>query len=181
MATPIIHVVALASDKGIDSQSAAGVLGVIMIAGLFGRIFFGKIADSIGGLRTYLLASAAQTALVFWFTQLNSLTGLYILAILFGLGFSGVMTCIWVCVREMTPPKSGGLSLGIVSLFGWIGMGLGGYLGGLFFDLTGDYTFSFANAALAGVVNLIILSSLLLYVTRKQTALGYNGPANADV
>jgi MFS family permease len=181
MATPIIHVVALASDKGIDSQSAAGVLGVIMIAGLFGRIFFGKIADSIGGLRTYLLASAAQTALVFWFTQLNSLTGLYILAVLFGLGFSGVMTCIWVCVREMTPPQSGGLSLGIVTLFGWIGMGLGGYQGGLFFDLTGNYTFSFANAALAGVVNLIILSSLLLYVTRKQTALAYNGPTNADV
>jgi MFS family permease len=173
MATPIIHVVALASDMGFNSQSAAGVLGLIMIAGLFGRIFFGKIADSIGGLRTYLLASAAQTALVFWFTQLHSLTGLYILAVLFGLGFSGVMTCIWVSVREMTPPRSGGLSLGIVNLFGWIGMGLGGYQGGLFFDLTGNYTVSYANAALAGVVNLMILGSLLLYVTRKQAALEY--------
>jgi MFS family permease len=173
MATPIIHVVALASDKGIDSQSAAGVLSLIMIAGLFGRIFFGKIADSIGGLRTYLLASAAQTALVFWFTQLHSLTGLYILAFLFGIGFSGVMTCIWVCVREMTPPQSGGLSLGIVSLFGWIGMGLGGYQGGLLFDLTGNYTLSYANAALAGIVNLMILCSLLLYATRKQAAPAY--------
>jgi MFS family permease len=173
MATPMIHVVALASDKGIDSQSAAGVLSLIMIAGFFGRIFYGKIADSIGGLRTYLLASAAQTALVFWFTQLHSLSGLYILAVLFGLGYSGVMTCIWVCVREMTPPQSGGLSLGIVNLFGWLGMGLGGYQGGLFFDLTGDYTVSYANAALAGVVNLIILGSLLLYVTRKQAAIEY--------
>jgi MFS family permease len=173
MATPIIHVVALASDMGFNSQSAAGVLSLIMIAGLFGRIFFGKIADSIGGLRTYLLASAAQTTLVFWFTQLHSLTGLYILAVLFGLGFSGVMTCIWVSVREMTPPRSGGLSLGIVNLFGWIGMGLGGYQGGLFFDLTGNYTVSYANAALAGVVNLMILGSLLLYVTRKQAALEY--------
>ncbi len=173
MATPIIHVVALASDKGIDSQSAAGVLSLIMIAGLFGRIFFGKIADSIGGLRTYLIASAAQTALVFWFTQLHSLTGFYILAVLFGLGFSGVMTCILVCVREMTPPQIGGLSLGIVTLFALIGMGLGGYQGGLFFDLTGNYTFAYANAALAGVVNLMVLGSLLLYVTRKQAALAY--------
>ena len=86
MATPIIHVTALVSDKGIDSQSAASVLSLIMIAGLFGRIFFGKIADSIGGLRTYFLTSSAQTALVFWFTQLHSLTGFYILAFLFGLG-----------------------------------------------------------------------------------------------
>jgi len=50
-------------------------------------------------------------------------------------------------------------------------MGLGGYQGGFFFDLTGDYTFSFANAALAGVVNLLILGTLLLLVKRNQAAL----------
>ncbi len=173
MATPMIHVVALASDRGITSQSAAGVLSLIMIAGLFARIIIGKIADYIGGLRAYLLASAVQTTLVFWFTQLHSLTGFYILAVLFGLGFGGVMACIWICVREMTPPQSSGLSLGIVVLFGWIGMGLGAYQGGFFFDLTGDYTFSYLNAALAGVVNLMIIASLLRYVTRKQAALAY--------
>ncbi len=166
MATPIIHVVALASDRGIDSQSAVGVLSLIMIAGLFGRVFAGKITDYIGGLRTYMLASAGQTALVFWFTQLHSTRSFYILAFLFGLGYSGVMTSTWVCVREMTPPQSGGLSLGIISLFGCIGMGIGGYQGGFFFDLTGDYTYSYANAALAGVVNLMILGSLLLLITR---------------
>ncbi len=173
MATPMIHVVALASDRGITSQSAAGVLSLIMIAGLFARIIIGKIADYIGGLRAYLLASAVQTILVFWFTQLHSLTGFYILAVLFGLGFGGVMTCIWICVREMIPPQSSGLSLGIVVLFGWIGMGLGGYQGGLFFDLTGDYILSYLNAALAGVVNLMIIASLLRYVSRKQAALAY--------
>jgi MFS family permease len=168
MATPIIHVVALASDRGIDSQIAAGVLSSIMIAGLFGRIMFGKIADHIGGLRAYLLASLSQTVLVFWFIQLHSTAAFYILAFLFGLGYSGVMTCVWVCVREMIPPERGGLSLGITSLFAMIGMGLGGYQGGFFFDLTGNYTFSFVNAALAGVVNLMIVGSLVLYVTRKQ-------------
>lgn len=173
MATPIIHVVALASDRGIDPQIAAGVLSSIMIAGLFGRIMFGKIADYIGGLRAYLLASLFQTVLVFWFTQLHSMAAFYILAMLFGLGFSGVMTGVWICVREMIPPEFGGLSLGITSLFAMIGMGLGGYQGGFFFDLTGNYTFSFVNAALAGVVNLMILGSLLLYVTRKQAALAY--------
>jgi MFS family permease len=168
MATPIIHVVALASDRGIDSQIAAGVLSSIMIAGLFGRIVFGKIADYIGGLRAYLLASLSQTVLVFWFTQLHSAAAFYIFAFLFGLGYSGVMTCVWVCVREMIPPERGGLALGITSLFAMIGMGLGGYQGGFFFDLTGNYTYSFVNAALAGVVNLMIVGSLVLYVTRKQ-------------
>lgn len=171
MATPIVHVVALASDRGIDPQSAAGVLSLIMIAGVFGRILVGKIADYIGGLRTYLLGSVVQTATVFWFTQLHSLASFYVVAVLFGLGYSGLMTCIWVCVREMTPPQSGGLSLGIVSLFACIGMGLGGYQGGFFFDMTGDYTFSYANAALAGVLNLMTLGSLLIHVSRKQAVL----------
>lgn len=171
MATPIIHVVALATDKGIDSQVAAGVLSAIMIAGLFGRIMFGKIADHIGGLRAYFLASLLQTVFVFWFSRLHTTATFYILAVLFGLGYSGVMTCVWVCVREMIPPKSGGLALGITSLFAMIGMGLGGYQGGFFFDLTGNYTFSFANAALAGVANLMIVGSLVLYAKRKQEVL----------
>jgi hypothetical protein len=50
-------------------------------------------------------------------------------------------------------------------------MGLGGYQGGFFFDLTGNYTYSFVNAALAGVVNLMIVGSLVLYVTRKKKGL----------
>jgi MFS family permease len=171
MATPIIHVVALASDRGFDAQSAAGVLSAIMIAGLFGRVVIGKVADHIGGLKAYMLASAAQTVLVFWFTQLNSLAGLYLLAFLFGLGYSGVMTCIVVCVREMTPLERNGVSLGIVGLFGWAGMGLGGWQGGFFFDLTGTYTVSYANAALAGVVNLIILGFLRRYIMHRSLRL----------
>jgi len=71
----------------------------------------------------------------------------------------------------MIPPESGGLALGITSLFAMIGMGLGGYQGGFFFDLTGNYTYSFVNAALAGVVNLMIVGSLVLYVTRKKKGL----------
>jgi MFS family permease len=171
MATPIVHVVALISDRGIDPQSAAGILSMIMIAGLFGRISFGKVADQIGGLRTFLLASAGQTATVFWFTQLHSMAALYVLAVLFGVSYSGVMTCTLICVREMIPPRIGGLSLGIVTLFACIGMGLGGYQAGFFFDLTGNYIYSFANSVLAGIVNLMILGSLLFLVSRKQAAL----------
>ena len=41
--------------------------------------------------------------------------------------------------------------LRIVTLFAWFGHGLGGYRGGLLFDLTGNYTLSYANAALAAL------------------------------
>ncbi|MCZ6575213.1 MAG: MFS transporter [Gammaproteobacteria bacterium] len=171
MGTPMVHVVALARDAGIDQKSAAGVILLVYLSGFFGRIFFGKMADHIGGIHAYLTASAIQTAFVFWFTQLDSLTGFYILAVLFGFGMSGVMTCLIVSVRELTPVYMRGISTGTIFLTAWIGMGLGGYQGGLFFDQSGAYIIPYANAAFAGIVNLAIVGSLLFYFTRKQAQL----------
>ena len=57
-------------------------------------------------------------------------------------------------------------AMGITAFFGWMGMGLGGYLGGVFFDLRGDYELSFAFAMIVGWVNLIILSLFALYTSR---------------
>lgn len=168
MATPFIHLVALARDTGVDAQYAASVLTLSFVTSFFGAVAFGKLADRFGGLRAYMAASAGQSAVVFWFTMVNSLPGFYILAILFGLSFSGVVTNLVVTVRELTPLHRRGVSLGIVSLFAWSGQGLGGYQGGLFFDLTGDYTVSFANAALAGAINVILLGWLWFYIARKK-------------
>jgi MFS family permease len=47
--------------------------------------------------------------------------------------------------------------MAITSFFGWAGMGIGGFLGGQLFDLSGDYRASFFFAALMGVFNLIVL------------------------
>lgn len=171
MGTPMVHSVALARDVGIDEKSAAGVILLIYVSGFFGRIFFGKIADHIGGIRAYLTASAVQTAFVFWFTQLQSSSAFYLLAVIFGFGMSGVMTCLIVSVREMTPVHMRGISTGLIFLTGWSGMGIGGYQGGYFFDLSGVYVISYANAAAAGIINLFIVGALLFYFTRKQAEL----------
>lgn len=160
MATPMVHVVALAQDLGFGPQEAAGVLTVLMVAGLAGRVIIGKLADALGSVPAYLLASGVQTVLVFAFTLVHTLPALYVLAFLFGLGSSAVMTCIFVCVQEMTPMARWGTYTGVAAGFGWLGMGLGGWQGGLFYDLTGSYAVSYANAAAAGVVNLAILGAL---------------------
>lgn len=43
-----------------------------------------------------------------------------------------------------------------------------GRVGGYFFDLTGNYTVFYANAALAGMVNLIIVGSLYFTLSRRK-------------
>lgn len=166
MATPIVHVVALGSDVGLGPREAAGLLTVMMIFGVAGRIVTGRVADRIGNLRAYVTVSLAQTALALWFPQVHTLAGLYALAALFGLGYAGVMTALLLCAREFSPPKNTGLSIGLVAFFAWIGMALGAWQGGLFYDLDDHYGQAFANASIAGVVNLLILGLLYLYTVR---------------
>ena len=58
--------------------------------------------------------------------------------------------------------------MSLTSFFGWIGMGLGGFLGGYFFDIYGNYNWAFTFAGLSGVINLIILSFFFLYIRRAE-------------
>ena len=88
----------------------------------------------------------------------------YMFAAVFGLVYSGVMTTILVCVREMIPVRMSARSMSFVVFFAWIGMGFGGYQGGFTFDLTGSYHWSYINAAIAGMINLIILTAFLVRI-----------------
>ena len=161
MATPLLHVASLARDKGFSHDQAATVFALIGITAMFGRVAYGKLADSIGGLNAYLTGSIIQTCMVFWFTQIDSINGLYAMSVAFGLGYSGVMTSIAVSLRELTPVHRRGVSWGIVALFGWFGMGSGAYFGGILHDQTQSYIVPFGAAVGAGVINVTIVLGLI--------------------
>jgi MFS family permease len=163
MAVPLVHLVPLGIGIGCSAQTAAGLLLSAMIAGIFGRLFFGSLADRIGGLGAYALSCFAQTALVFWFTQTRSVVTLFELSILFGFGYAGVMTCLLICAREAAPMRLSGTAMAIVSTTAWIGMGIGSFQAGFFYDLQKSYVLSYGNAALAGIVNLLIVAALFWY------------------
>lgn len=163
MTAPQVHLIPLGIDIGCSPQTAAGLLLTVMVTAVFGRLFFGWLADRIGGLPAYFLASLAQTSVVFFFTQTKSIAVLYQLAVLFGFGFAGVMTCLLICAREAAPIRLSGFAMSVVATVGWIGMGLGSYQAGYFYDISANYRLSFANAAAAGVLNLLIVGALFWY------------------
>jgi predicted MFS family arabinose efflux permease len=143
-----------------------------MVAGMAGRIAFGRLSDRVGSLQTYIVASLGQTLLAFMFPYAGGGMQLYVLSALFGLVFSGAMTSFITCAREYAPAGTTGRSIGVVMFFAWVGMALGAWQGGLFYDLCGNYFQSFANASLAGVANLLILALLVLYTLDKPLTLG---------
>jgi MFS family permease len=166
MAVPLMHLVRLPQGKGIAAADAGGVMLAMLTAGFFGRVFFGRLADMIGAVPAYITASVLQTVLVFGFTQFQSLNAFYFYAVLYGFGYSGVMTGILTSVRALTRPSRRAGATGIVVAFGFVGHGIGGWQGGMLFDLTGDYMASYAVAAAAGIFNLLVMTTLLMRIRR---------------
>jgi len=166
MSVPLMHLVPYAQGCGIPAAQAGGIVTVMMLAAIAGRVAFGQLADWIGAIPAYLTASAWQTALVFVFMQLDSLDQLMAFAPVYGFGYAGVMTGVLVTIRRVTPVASRATCTGVIIAFAWAGHGLGGVVGGYLYDMTATYDLTFAVAALAGVVNLAIIGSLGLWLVR---------------
>lgn len=166
MGVPLVHLTSFVAAVCASPQAGATSLLVAMLCGAVGRIAFGMIADRAGSLPAYAIASAMQTVCVVLYPMLDGQASLLALSAVFGFGFAGNMTCLILCVREAAGVARFGQALGIVMLVAWAGMGVGGYVGGLVFDLTGGYALSFQVAFLAGILNLAVIG--LLAVRRRR-------------
>lgn len=162
MSLPIVHLVSLATDLGHSQMHAAQLLSVLFAMAFVSRIAFGVLADRIGAFPTLLIASASQAVMMIVFAYVQSLAGLYVAAALFGLGFAGIMPCYALVLRTLFPAGEAGWRIASVYLFGAIGMGLGGWLGGAVYDLSGNYTWAFLIGFALNVGNLLVIGALAL-------------------
>ena len=110
MAMPQSHLVAFCSDLGIPAAHGAAMLSLLLGCAFFSRQFWGAVADRVGGLRTVLAGSVCQIAAMTGFLLTQDEAGLFAVAVLFGLGFSGIVPAYVLAVRELFPPAeaSGG-------------------------------------------------------------------------
>jgi MFS family permease len=137
------------------------MLSLLLGCALVSRLLFGLVADRIGGLRTLLIGSAGQAVMLTSFAAVESFWGLYLISALFGLAFGGIVPCYALIVRELFPAGQAGWRIGVVVLFGSIGMALGGWLGGQIFDLTGSYRSAFLVGVAFNLGNLALVGALL--------------------
>ena len=151
-----------------------------MLAGAVGRVCCGVIADRIGPLKAYAIASLIQTACVIAFPALENRWSFMALSVIFGFGFAGNMTCLSLCVRQAVPANRFGTAIGAVMMVAWAGMAVGGYMGGVLFDFSRSYTLSFLLAGVAGVLNLAAIGALTMRKADCSTSviLGYKQDLN---
>src|ERR1700752_1695671 len=88
---PIFHMVTNAMDHGIPAMAAVTVLGVAGLASLSGRIICGLVADRVGVKRTLLVGLVIQAVAVGLYLFTRQLSGFYMVAVVFGFAYGGVM------------------------------------------------------------------------------------------
>ena len=171
MSVPLMHLLPLMEACGIPAPQAGAAVFVMMAAAIAGRIAFGRIADLIGPVQAWFIASLWQTSLVFVFVGIGSLPLFLVFAPIYGFGYAGVMTSVLASLKALTPVASRSTKTGIVMAFGWLGHGFGGFAGGALFDVTFDYTAAFGFAALAGVINLVVVGILWRALSGPRTSM----------
>ena len=163
MALPLAHVVSHVSDIGFDASRGAEVLSLMLASAALSSFFgVGFLGTRLGGLRTIFIFSSAQAIFLACLAFVDSLPALYLTGVLFGLGYGGILPCYPVIVREFLPAAEAGRRTGVVILCGSIGMGIGAWLGGAVFDLTGTYKTAFLIGVVFNVASLAIIMSLIL-------------------
>ncbi len=166
MGVPVVHLASFVGTICGSPRVGATSLVIAMTAGAVGRVFCGVIADRIGPLQAYAVASVIQTACVAGFPAIEGQIPLLMLSAVFGFGFAGNMTCLSLCVREAVPAARFGGAIGAVMMVAWFGMATGGYMGGVLFDLSRSYMLPFLLASMSGLLNLLVLASIALAKAR---------------
>ena len=161
MGLPLGHLIAYVTDLGYSVGHAAMTLSVTQISGfLSSAILVGVFAGRFGGLPALFIFSGTQALMLAALTATHQLWLLYVISALLGIGYGGIFPAYAVIIREHLPASQAGMRAGIVFLFGAVAMGIGGWLGGFLFDLTGSYTTPFLIGVGFNLANLIVVVAL---------------------
>ena len=168
MAIPAGHLVAFCSDLGIPPAHGAAMLSVLLGSALVSRLFWGWLADRIGGLGAVLASSACQAVAIAAFTATQDEAGLFAVSVAYGLGFSGIIPAYVLAVRELFPSAEASWRVPTLLFISMSGMAFGGWFAGALYDHFGFYAPAFAAGALFNVANLLVIGFLVTRQARER-------------
>ena len=97
---PIFHMVSYAMLCGVAPMAAVSIYSVEGLAGLGGRVLFGVLGDRLGVKPVLIAGLAIQAAVIAAYLTVSRLEQFYMLAVIFGATYGGVMPLYAVLARE---------------------------------------------------------------------------------
>ena len=159
----LAHVVSMATFRGVSGVEAAGVLSTIAGISIVSRFAFSILTERLGGRGVLTLSLIGQSTSVLILFFASEAWVFYLFAVVFGLCYGGEMVGFPIINRQLFGEKA---PLGSIYSFEMLGastgMALGGWLGGVLFDVSGAYTWAIIASAAIGYLGL----PLALYLPR---------------
>jgi MFS family permease len=157
-----VHIVAYATDIGIDAPIAALILTFMGGANILGKLLMPPVVAKIGGRFSLLSIFALLTITLFLLMWANSLWTFFLLSSLFGFGFGASSPIRMAMISEFFGLRSIGTMIGIVELAWAAGAISGPVMAGYVFDVSGSYDIAFAAGGL-----LMLTGTVAAYFLKK--------------
>lgn len=164
----MIHIVPLATDRGMPIVTAGIMAGLIGVGSITGRIGAGFISDRVGRKKIIISAFSFQLIMTIWLLFSRQAWMFFLFAILFGLSSGGWTGVIAAFPADYFGLRATGTILGFSVIMAGIGIAIGPYLGGYFFDVTHSYEGMLVICIIATVA--AILSASFITPVRKRDA-----------
>ena len=156
----IAHIAPFATDIGISTACAAGLVSAIGISSIAGKILFGLLGDRIGEKKIYIICFCITFASLFIPLSCTPILFLYVFAVLFGLAYGGNACSQSPLAASLFGLESHGAIMGALNIGFTLGATAGPAVSGYLFDLKGNYTVAFVviqAAAAAGCLLALML------------------------
>lgn len=158
--TIMVHIVPHATDIGISSTVAAGILAAIGAVSMAGRFVTGIAIDRIGNRLSMIICFILLILVLLWLQLARELWMFYLFAVVYGIAHGGLFTVISPIVAEYFGVRSHGALFGIVFFSSMVGGAMGPVIAGHIFDTTGSYTVAFWTCTAVAAFALLLISSL---------------------
>jgi MFS family permease len=148
------HTFLFMREEGYSMMAASAGLTILFLAGLFGKLINGHLAETLGRQRVLLVAVALMFAGVLCMlatSVVHSRELLWLGLLVFGFGWGGIYTLLQLLCADFFGLLALGKIMGVVNVLDTFGGGLGPFVTGVLYDRSGSYVLPF-----------IVISTLLM-------------------
>lgn len=154
-----VFLVAIAVDRGLSHEMAVGVLLTHTVVGIITRFLVPVIAERVGSKSVWIVCFSLQVFPLLILLVAHDAWAFHLFAVLFAIGQGGEVPTFPIINRQYYGNGPQGAIYGWQNIGNGLGMGLGPVIGGLLWDITGDYA---TAVGMSFVLSLVGLSSVLL-------------------
>jgi MFS family permease len=156
----LVHYYNYATDIGIDPLAAAGLVSLMGIISIGGRLAMGVWAEKLGLYNTLILCCILLIVSLVGLAFFHSTWALYAFAVIFGFTYGAEVPQVPMFVGKFGGTKNMAALVGLVLFVGNVGGALGPWVGGKMYDMTLSYQWAFTIGVAGGLAALILAWTL---------------------